>query len=85
VDADLVYARSDAAGKRALVGQLGLELEARDKKPLVHAGKPATILMKRGDLPLGWWFVDYMRNYFSIRVQIDGLLILNRRRKPPPV
>ncbi|HYH05717.1 MAG TPA: recombinase family protein [Thermoanaerobaculia bacterium] len=85
LDAAHAFTTANDDGKRGLVGQMGLELEARDKKTLVHAGKPATILMNRGDHPLWWWIVQMIRNYFAIRVQIDGLLILNRRYQPPPV
>jgi site-specific DNA recombinase len=76
-DAAAVFAEGSPDVKRGLIREIGLELEARDKEVLVHAGKPATIVMNRGGDPLWWWIVHAIRNYFSFRVQFDGLIASN--------
>jgi site-specific DNA recombinase len=85
LDAELVFATGADDVKRSVIRLLGLELEAHGKEALVHAGRPATIVMNRGDHPMWWRIVDNIRNYFLMRVQIDGLLIFYRRYQPTPM
>jgi len=73
-DAAAVFSEASPDVKRRLIREIGLELEARGKEVLVHAGKPATIVMSRGSDPLWWWIVQAIWNYFSFRVQLDGLV-----------
>jgi DNA invertase Pin-like site-specific DNA recombinase len=75
LDAESVFATGADDVKRRLIRQLGLELEARDKEALVHAGRPATILMNRGDHPLWWWIFESIRNYITFKSRVDALLI----------
>lgn len=79
LDASSVFRAGSQDVKRGLIRQLGLELVARDKQALVRAGRPAATVMNRGGDPMWWWIVESIRNYFAIRVQVDGLLIVNRR------
>jgi DNA invertase Pin-like site-specific DNA recombinase len=76
VDAHAAFTRGSADVRRGLIRQIGLELEARDKKPLVHAGRPATMMINHGGRPLTWWIVDNVRNYFRFRALLEGLLAI---------
>jgi site-specific DNA recombinase len=74
-DADSLFEQLPDAEKGGLLRQVGLELEARGKRALVHATNPAAAVMRRnGDLGW-WWIVDNVRNYFAFRGQIEGFLI----------
>jgi hypothetical protein len=48
-DAVAAFDRSDAVGKKALLREAGIELVADDDGAHVEAGKPAAVLLARGD------------------------------------
>jgi DNA invertase Pin-like site-specific DNA recombinase len=73
-DATNVFQRSSATEKRGLLRQIGLELSAKDKKPLVHARTPTAALMNRGEHPAWWGILSVARTYFCIRASILALL-----------
>lgn len=56
-----VFAEGSAETQRTLLQQLGFELEARGKEALVHVGRPAQILIDRGDHPVTWRIVEVVR------------------------
>jgi hypothetical protein len=69
--------------KRGLLREIGFELEARGRTALVHAGKPAAVMMNRREYP-GWWAIlDIVRNLFQFHNQIEGLIDIKRRRAGP--
>jgi site-specific DNA recombinase len=76
-DALSVFKAGSPDVKRGLMRQIGLELEVRGRETLVHAGRPATIVMSRGGDPLWWRIVDNVRNYFHFRGLVEGLVAIN--------
>ncbi|HEX8254624.1 MAG TPA: recombinase family protein [Thermoanaerobaculia bacterium] len=58
VDAAEQFNTGSEEQRRDLFRLLGLELEAKGEKVAVRCGKPATLLMKRGERPEWWALLD---------------------------
>jgi hypothetical protein len=58
VDAAEKFTHSTDAERRDFFRSLGFELVAKGEKVLVRCGKPASILMNRGERPRWWALVD---------------------------
>jgi hypothetical protein len=64
-DAVAVFDSADADGKKLLLRQVGIELEATDDGARVLAGKPASVLLARAGHPITWRLVEDVLNAFS--------------------
>lgn len=65
VDVPKLYEGFEVEQRKAVTRRLGLELEADGEKLRVHAGKPATVLLRRAGRPIGWRRLEDVVNAFS--------------------
>lgn len=63
--------------RRALLRNIGFDLRTKGRKVLVEAGKPAAVLMNRGDLPEWWGLLRQVATTFGAEQSIE------RSAEPP--
>lgn len=64
-DAVAAFDSTDAVGKKAMLRMAGIELEADDDGAHVEAGRPAAVLLARGDGPMTRSLVDDVLTVFE--------------------